>query len=524
MRARPALLAFLVAAAVVAVFSPSLSFGWLRWDDDLLLTSNPFYRGLAWQHVRWAFTSAPGGAYQPLGFLSYGLDFLLWGMDPRGYHLTSVLLHALSAALLFLVARRTLAASGEAPSAGADAAAVAAALVFALHPLRVESVAWIAERRDPLSGVFWLGAVLAYLQPRRRLWAVYALFAAACLAKATAVTLPLVLVLLDAAVLKRPWRDSLREKAPMLLFAAALGLLGVYWQGETRAAWSWADHGLAARLAQACYALAFYARKTLWPSGLSPLYALPVPLPWTELRFLASIAAVAAAGVFLFRARRAYPRLVAAALAYAVILLPVSGLAQSGAQLVADRYSYLAGLPLALLAGGGFLSAWRRARVPSALAAAAVAVALASACVAQQSHWKTTESLWTRALSLDPANGVAHSSLGVLRASSGLYGEAAEHFRLALAAYPGCFEDQERLAALLEAGGAPSDEEERLRRAVEIHPVCRRSRVNLAAALGQSGDLDGAAKLLRVSVLIDPADESARRNLDRALAGKKARR
>lgn len=509
--------ALLSALAAFLVFLPSLLHGWLSWDDSILLTANPFYRGLGWAHIRWAFTAAPGGAYQPLGFLSYGLDYLLWGMDPRGYHLTSVLLHALNAALFFLAARAMLLAAGEErrePSWALDAAALFAALVFAVHPLRAESVSWIAERRDPLSGALWLGAVLAYLRAPRRLWPVAALFTAACLAKATAVTLPLVLLILDAAVLRRPLKPALREKLPLFFVGAAVGLLGVHWQGASRAAWSWADHGLAARLAQACYALAFYVRKTVWPSGLSPFYALPVPLDWTRPAFLASIAAVPAAAAFL----RRRPLPAAGLAAYAVMLLPVSGLAQSGAQLVADRYSYLAAMPLALLAGAALRVGLARRRAAALAAAAAVVLALAAACARQQSFWRDTESLWGRVLALDPGCATAHDSLGVLRASQGRLAEAEDHFRRALDADPGCAADQERLAALLEAGGAPSDEERRLRRAVEIRPVCRKARANLGAVRAQRGDLRGAVDLLRVSVLIDPADLAARRNLERARA------
>ena len=523
-RARPALLAVLIALAVVLVFAPSLSHGWLNWDDNLFLTSNPFYRGLGWAHIRWAFTAAPNGAYQPLGFLSYGLDYLLWGMDARGYHLTNVLLHALNAALVFIAARRLMTAADEEPSWEIGGAAAFAALIFALHPLRVESVSWIAERRDPLCGAFWLGAVLAYLRAPRRLWAVHALFAAACLAKATAVTLPLVLLIVDFAVLRRPWKAALREKAPMLLFAAALGLLGVYHQGETRAAWSWASHGLAARLAQVCYALVFYVRKTVWPSGLSPLYALPVPLVWTEPRFLASMAAVAAGVAALRRYRRSCEDTAFAALAYALILLPVSGLAQSGAQLVADRYSYLACLPLALLAGGGCLEALRRRRAASALAAVCATAALAAVCWGQQAHWKSSEALWTRVLAIDPRNGVAHDSMGVLRVSEGRFAQARDHFQRALDAFPGCVADQDRLAAILARGGGSPEEERRLRIAVEIHPVCRKARANLGTLRAQTGDLEGAVETLRVSALLAPDDLGVRRNLAHARAELGSRR
>lgn len=524
MRVRPAVLAGLCAAAAFLVFLPSLSHGWLDWDDGLLLTGNIHYRGLGWEQVRWAFTSAPGGAYQPLAYLSYGLDFLLWGMDPRGYHLTSVLLHALNAGLVFLAARRLLSMGAAAREDRAvDGASLLAALVFALHPLRVESVSWAAERRDPLSAALWLAAVLAYLDARRpgeeprSLAAVHAFFAAACLAKGIAVTLPLVLLVLDLWPLRREFRPALREKVPMFLLGLGLGILGLEAQAGARSAWSWSAHGPAARLAQSAYALVFYARKTLWPAGLSPFYEMPVPLHPLEPRFLASAAVVCVIAGLAWRRRRDRPWLAAAGASYAVILLPVSGLAQAGAQLVADRYSYLSCLPWAFLAGAGMLAASRRPRLRLAAAASGVLLAatLSAACVAQQAHWRDSRALWERVLALNPSCATALVNRGAALAAAGRVVEAEDSFARAEAADPLCIPALKRLALLVRAGAGPGEEAGRLRAALDIRPVCRRARANRAAAWAQLGDLERARVGLESVLAADPGDEAASRNLAR---------
>ena len=495
--------------AAVLTFLPSLSSVWLNWDDWVRVTQNPHIRGFGWEHLRWAFTASPTGAYQPLAFLSYAFDFLLWGLDARGYHLTNALLHALCAALVCLAARRLLAlasppAEGD-PEEALDAAALFAALVFALHPLRVESVAWIAERRDALCGVLWLGALLAYLRarepgaaPRSRL-PVLGLFAAACLAKGIAVTLPLVLLLLDVWPLRRRLSEAALEKVPMLLLGAALGALAIARQSGARASWSWTDHDPMARLAQAAYALVFYARKTVWPSGLLPFYEMRPPLHPLEPRFLTSALLVAAAAALLWRGRNRHPSWAAAGAIYAVILLPVSGLLQAGAQLVADRYSYLAALPFAVLAGAGLRAALRRpwARPLASTGALLVVAALAAGAVVQQSYWRDSDALWGRVLAADPTSPTALLNLGTSLVNAGRVREAADLFARALAADPECQRAQGDRAKL------------------ETRPVCRRALNNLGAARAQLGDLVEARRLLRLAVSADPDDASARRNLAR---------
>ncbi|MEK7383351.1 MAG: hypothetical protein AAB262_08705, partial [Elusimicrobiota bacterium] len=393
--------------------------------------------------------------------------------------------------------------------------------LFAVHPLRVESVSWVAERRDPLCGIFWLGAILSYLRarrpggPSRSLIQVHALFAAACLAKGVAVTLPLVLLVMDVWPLRRRLVDSVAEKIPMLVLGGALGILAVWQQSGARAAWAWSDHGLAVRLAQMAYALVFYVRKTLWPSGLSPFYELRPPLDPLEARFLFCAAVVASFVAASWRWRRQRPWLAAAGAAYAIILLPLSGIMQAGAQLVADRYSYLSCLVWALLFGAAFRAGLRRARLAALASAVAVILPLAATCVAQQSHWRDSQSLWLRTLALDPDSPTAWLNLGAEWARKGSTTQAVDAFRRALAADPACPPLVERLSSLVERGDIDAAELLNVRAGLKTRPVCRRSLANLGAASAHLGERAAARRYLRLALAADPEDVVARRNLGR---------
>lgn len=513
--------ALLAAAAAFVVFLPSLFHGWTNYDDPMFLLNETGWRGLGPEQWRWAFASKTGSVYQPLAWLTYGLDYAIWGMDARGYHLQSVLWHALSAALMFLLARRLLEAARPGPDA--DAGALFAALVFALHPLRVESVSWASERRDVVCCAFFLAAVFAYVRGRRPV-AVFGLFLLSLLAKGMSLPLPAALLALDFYPLRRigPRGEGLvaaiREKLPLFALSAVFGLAGIAAQHRIR--WTWEQHGLLARIAQTCYALVFYIWKTVLPSGLMPLYELRPPMNPFEARFALSVCLVAAAFWACWRLRRTRPWFAASAAWYAVLLLPVSGLFQFGPQLVADRYSLITTLPLAVLAGA-ILRAGRSRRRGIALA---VVLLLAAASVRQQSFWRDSQALWTRVLSGDPQSAMANASVGVLRVSEGRLDEARDRFQRALDSFPGCESDQDMLASVIEGAAVSPEEERRLRNSVETHPVCRRARANLGAALGQAGEYAAAAKVLRVVVLIDPDDAGARLNLARVRAGLNTRR
>jgi tetratricopeptide (TPR) repeat protein len=436
------LCALAVLAATCATFWPALDGAWLEWDDVPLLLERDEWRGLSDRHLAWMLTTFHMGPYQPLSWMSYALDHALWGLDPRGYHLTNVLLHAATAACVFFIARRIFAVAASrrlarvaeraAPTSWqVDAAAALAALFWALHPLRVESVAWITERRDCLSVLFLALSSLAWLAHVRRAergvrswsyWLAVAAFAAALGAKGLALTLPLALLAIDAWPLGRLGERAGRgaralalvvEKWPFFALSAAAAALAFAGQRAAGAVFESEHHGPVERIAQALYGLAFYVRKTVWPSDLMVLYPMSFPLDAGEPRFVISGVAVALGLALLAVARRRIPAAIVAFACYAAFVAPVLGLTQTGSQLVADRYAYQSCIPLALLAGGALLSlAIRNRWARVALGAGALAlVPLAAATRAQIAVWRDTVSLWEHDLAIDPADNPARRKL-----------------------------------------------------------------------------------------------------------------
>src|SRR2546426_8325275 len=360
----------LIALVTFASFLPTLQNQFVTWDDATNFLENAHYRGLGWTHIRWMWTTHLGH-YIPLTWMTLGLDYLLWGMNPFGYHLTSLLLHAANAVVFFFVVRRILTRALPSPSERGHALAVAAgfaALVFAIHPLRVESVAWVTERRDVLSGLFYLVTILMYLRAcergargRRWYWLSVAVFGCALLSKSMVVNLPVVLLILGVYPLRRLggaigwWSEPARrvyvEKIPFVLLAAAAAAIALMAQLSHNTMVSVVQLSGLGRLAVSAYGLSLYLWKTVAPVNLSPLYELPPTVnPWAP-PFLLSYGLVLAITAIVLAFRRPLPGLLAAWVAYIVVLLPVLGTFQSGSQIAADRYTYLAGPGWAILAG-----------------------------------------------------------------------------------------------------------------------------------------------------------------------------
>jgi protein O-mannosyl-transferase len=413
-------------AVTVAIFWPALQNDFVNWDDDLNLVDNAAFRGFSLRHLEWMLTTTLGGHYQPLSWLSFALDHALWGMDPWGYHLTALVLHGANAVVCFLVLRALLSPLDLAPPAMLNRAAAVGALVFAIHPLRVESVAWATERRDVLSGLFWLLGLLAYLAsvhgpPARRVVrrrAALAALALSLLAKAWGITFPVVLLILDVYPLRRVTgarSSALREKIPFALIAAAGAGLAFAAQAGVPEHRSLAEHGLFARVAQAAYGLCFYVGATLWPAGLHPAYLLETGLDPTRPRYLLAMGLVAAITALAVLGRRRWPWLAATWASYVVIVGPVLGFAQTGPQLVADRYTYLACLPWVALLTAGLARLWAPQRPPLLRRAGAVATIATLALLAiltgrQIAIWRDSTTLWNHVLRLDPTNYIAWSN------------------------------------------------------------------------------------------------------------------
>lgn len=415
-----------------AAFSPALAAEFVNWDDGINVVSNPDFRGLSPRHLQWMFTTFRAGHYQPLSWATLGLDYLICGMKPAGYHFTNLLLHAMSAALLFLVIRALIEAAGVTPSTDVHWAAAAGALFWAVHPLRVESVAWVTERRDVLSGVFLLLTLLAYLRMQRETrkrwlwWYLLSIFcfALSLLSKAWGMTLPVVLLILDAYPLRRFGNGRtervLSEKIPYVVLAAGAAILAFFAQQHAGAMSELSRFNFGSRIAQSAYGLCFYVGKTVVPLALSPLYLVDRSMRLDSPFYAGCLVLAIVTLVVLFACRRRWPYLLAAWACYVVIVSPVLGAAQSGPQRAADRYTYLSCLPWSVLAAAGFLTARRSGRGGAACAIASVVlVALGTMTVRQTGVWRNSLTLWDHAVALDSRNYFAYSNRGIAKYEAG---------------------------------------------------------------------------------------------------------
>src|SRR5213083_525509 len=535
----------LVALFTLAAFLPALQNQFVDWDDAANFLDNPHYRGLGWTHLRWMWTTHLGH-YIPLTWMTLGLDYLLWGMNPLGYHLTNLLLHAANAVVFFFVVRRILTLALPSPSARGPALAVSAgfaALVFAIHPLRVESVAWVTERRDVLSGLFFLLTILVYLRscerPELGRWwygLSVALFGCALLSKSMAVSLPVVLLILEVYPLRRlggslGWASASArrvyvEKIPFVLLAAAASALALLAQLSSRAMVSVAHLSALDRLVVSAYGLSFYLWKTVVPLNLSPLYMLPQTVNPAATPFIVSYGGVLAVTAIALALRRRRPGLPAAWLAYVVVLLPVLGIAQSGPQIAADRYTYLAALGWAILAGAGLLSCWRLSTSSTTGApttwglagmATGIVIALGVLTWNQVQIWHDSGRLWTYALALDPNSPIAHSNLGELLDRQGRPAEAIDHFQQALRTKPDFPLAHNNWGMALKGQGRPAEAIDHFQQALRLKPDFPIAQNNWGTALGQLGEPAAAIDHFQQALRLDPDFALARSNWGAAL-------
>jgi tetratricopeptide (TPR) repeat protein len=413
-------------------FAPAFRADFLNWDDQRNFKFNPNYRGLSWNHLQWMWTTFHMGHYQPLSWMTLGADYLVWGMNPAGYHLTSILIHAAGSVALFFVAGGLLrsAFGSEQPT---EWGAFLVALVFALHPLRVESVVWITERRDVLSGLFFLLSLLAYLRMsqeqeaggRWKRWLALSLtaFAASLLSKALGIALPAVLLALDVYPLKRfsPGRRRavLLEKGGFFAIAALDGLAMLQAMNSIQAVRPLSGYDLPARMMQASYGLTFYLWKTLVPLGLSPVYPLePRMNPW-EGRYLLCFAVVVSLATAAWSLRARLPAFGIALFSYSILALPVLGIVVTGYQIAADRYSYLSCMPWAVVAGALVLRYRLLVSRTGRAALAGFLLLLGGLTFRQSGIWKDSGTLWHYVLERDPSVAFAWSNLGGLKAATG---------------------------------------------------------------------------------------------------------
>lgn len=517
----------LVILATVAAFLPGIFGGFLGWDDDQNFLENPGYRGLGRSQLVWMLTTFHMGHWKPLTWLTHGVDFALSGMHPFGYKAGNIAIHVAAALGFLALARRLLhLARPGYPLDAVRAGALGAALLFAVHPLRVEPVAWLSARGDLVAGLATFLTVVAYLRGTRRgYWTSVVLFAVALTGKSMPVMLPFVLLVLDVYPLRRLgssavgwWCPSARrvylEKVPFLGLSAAASVLAVFARIEFGSLAEVSEVGWGARLAASLYALAFPLWKTVAPVALSPLYDLRAALargPWAFLISGVVVAGITALAVA--RARR-WPALAAAWAAYVLMLLPVSGLFQNGPQISADRYTYIAGVGWALLAGAGL--AWCAAqmaahspRAPLARGVLGLTVAatlvLVSASAWQALIWHNSITLWTRAVELEPDSAITRTGMGTALLADGRPLEAAAHYRRALEIFPRLPEANLGLALILAGEGQHEVALRHGREAVMRQPQRAGFRMVLAEILWAADRREESIAALRAGARMAPA-------------------
>lgn len=487
----------LLALATAAVYAGVANHRFVSLDDGRYVTANSqVAAGLTWQGVVWAFTTWHAGNWHPLTWLSHMVDVQVFGLKPAGHHLVNLVWHCTNTTLVFAVLLHLT---------GARWRSALVAALFGIHPLHVESVAWVAERKDLLCAFFGLLALGAYGSYARhpgvgKYAKVAAAFAASLLAKPMLVSLPFMLLLLDIWPLgrlggqARPGRTFphlLVEKLPLLALATASGVVTYLAQRGWGAVKPLAVLPITVRLANAAQSYVIYLRKTIWPVDLTVYYPHSdmLPTPW---RIAAAVALLAALTLVAALQLRRRPFLLTGWFWYLGTLVPVIGLVQVGGQALADRYTYvpLIGVFLALSWGAADLAGQRRGGTAiMGAATTATLIALSAATLGQVRHWRDTASLFGHAVSVTEGNWMAFALLGKDALDAGRPAEAVAHLRQSLTINP-------------------------------YTTAAARIHTDLGRALAATGSLDEAIEEFRRALRIDPNSESARRGLSAALAAR----
>ena len=514
------------------VFGQTVAHQFVTYDDPQYVYENAkVAAGLSPESVLWAFTHTVGGNWHPLTVISHMLDCQLYGLNPAGHHFTNVLLHAIAVILLFLVLRRMTSTLWQ--------SAFVAAL-FAIHPLHVESVAWISERKDLLSAVFFMLTLGAYIRYVHKLsFASYILlllvFAFGLMSKPMLVTVPFVLLLLDYWPLKRfapeapvkrgqqrrvEDRESIRrillEKIPLLLFS--FGSCAATLFAQRHFIDPIGHLSLMNRFSNAAVATVIYLRQLVWPFGLSVFYLHP--------RHSLSVLQVLMAALFLiavsaaaFMCRRRHPYFLTGWFWFLGMVVPVSGIIQVGEQAHADRYMYLPQIGLYIIVTWFSESNLRRAVVFGTAMASSIALLMFPAWK-QTSYWRDGRTLWTHALAVDPQNDTAHISLCDLDLRENRLDDAVFHARTALEIRPDSADAHSRLGVALSASGQNEEASIHFQKALETHQIRPRVHYNIATLLLNSGHLDEAIAEFKKELQIQPEFVEAHNNLGIALTSK----
>jgi protein O-mannosyl-transferase len=546
--------AVLLMLLVFAAFSACLGNDFVTWDDDRNFLDNPYYRGLGWAQIRWDWTSFRIGVYQPIAWMILGAEYLVWGMKPWGYHLISLILYAIDTVVLFVLTvallercRPGLAFGGRWSVAVGAGLSVA---FFAVNPLRTEVVAWASCQPYLPCALFSMLAVLVYLRAFRYgpaphwgwLGGSFVLVTAALLSKAVAVSVPLVLLILDVYPLGRlgggpgGWfgpsaRKVWLEKVPFAAMSVVFMVVAIVGRVEARHLASVQRWGISARIAHACYGIWFYPIKTFIPVNLTAYYELPERLVWFEFPFLLCILATVGVSVALFLVRRRWPALLAVWLTYLAILAPNVGLMRIGDQIAADRYSYIAMFGVVALVAAGLCRLCQSAQCVRPIAVGLMAsslgliVGLVFLTRDQCRTWRTTEALWAHVLGHGGSRSpVAHSLLALGLFQQGRLDEAAAHLTEALKSNVGPVDTRYNLLGVIRLNqGRLEEAAAQFGEAIRLNPNNPKPRSNLGLTLFRQGRLEEAAAQYAEALKYSVGPGDARDNLLGAIRLKQGR-
>lgn len=528
----------------VAAFWPAQYCEFVDYDDQEYVTDNRHVRNsFTREGIAWAFRSAEFANWHPLTWLSHMLDCQLYGLKPQGHHVSNLLLHLANTLLLFLVFGWTT---------GALWRSAFVAALFAIHPLRVESVVWVAERKDVLSTFFFMLTLWAYARFTRKseagnpgseiqpptsdlrpltygfYWLALLFFTLGLMCKPMLVTLPCVLLLLDYWPLKRLrladvnpqfslFRRLLLEKIPFFVLSAVFSAIAFLAQHGAGAVAPVSGFPFHLRLANALISYCRYLGKTFWPDNLAVFY--PHPGTWPAWQVIGAGVLLVAVSALVLRWLRQRPYLLVGWLLFVGMLVPVIGLVQVGMQSMADRYTYVPLIGIFLMLTW-FAADWVGAAPRRAWLAWPGAIGVLVACFVltqrQVEHWQNTERLFEHALRVTQNNDVAHNSLGVIRYRQGKLEPALVHLRNAVRLRPGYAEAHNNLGAVLSQQGKLEEALVHLRRALEINPKSASAHNNLGLALTKLGKTAEAATHFQAALDIDPAQSDAHNNLGSA--------
>ncbi len=497
----------------LAAYWRVLGHDFVDYDDDVYVTDNRWVKsGLNFASVKWALTRSHGANWHPLTWMSHMSDVSLYGMNPRGHHLSNLILHILGTLALFLLIRRLT---------GSVWRSAFVAALFAVHPLHVESVAWVSERKDVLSGLFWVLALHAYISYARRpcvgrYMLALGVFTLGLMAKPMLVTLPIVLLLIDYWPLRRlhavgskpEGRSSaalrlVLEKVPFFLLTGASCVITFIVQQQGGAVQGTEVTPLGVRLANAAVSYVAYLAKMVWPTKLACLYPHPVAsIPtWQVIGYALFLVIVS---YLVIRAARARPYLAVGWFWYVIALVPVIGLVQVGAQAMADRYTYipLTGIFIAMTWGVTEVAVSRYARLLQVTAALIVLV-LAARTWHQTGYWRNSIALFSHAIGVTEDNYVAHSGLGLSLNKQGKYHEAVKHLRESVRIAP-TGRAYHGLGVVYAQLDRLHDAVEAYEQSLQLQPNDPKTHSNYGFALIALGKLDAAAEHFKEGVSLDP--------------------